>query len=279
MTVSTDSIVARSRDSGCRPACLAPCLALITINCAAAGAAAVWLLGSGALPAAMAAHGAMMIVAWGCLLPLGGLVARYFKVTPRQDFPRVVENPFWWNCHRALQYAGAALATAAAATILWQTGGHVATLHGRCGLAVMTVAWLQVASPLFRGSKGGPTGAGATAADAGTWRGDHFDMTRRRRVFEAWHKPAGWTLIVLGQLTILLGLDLVDAPAWILGVAALMMAALGLALLDSYLRGRWVDTHEALWGPGMRPRPPAIPDVGPRRVTAPGVAPSPVSRP
>lgn len=240
-----------------RRTCLAPCLALIALNGAAAVFAAAWLLGSGVLPPAMAAHGAMMIVAWGCLLPLGGLVARYFKVTPRQDFPRVVESSFWWDCHRALQYAGTALATAAVATILWQTGGRVETLHGRCGLAVMAVAWLQVASPLFRGSKGGPTGTGASASDAGTWRGDHFDMTRRRRLFEAWHKPIGWCLIAGAQATILLGLDLVDVPAPILALAAVMMTASILALLDSHLRGRWVDTHAALWGPAMRPDRPA----------------------
>ena len=233
-----------------------PCLVLVLVNVAAAFLAALWLLRADILPAAMAAHGAMMIVAWGSLLPLGGLVARYFKVVPGQDYPAVVDNPFWWNWHRTLQYAGAALASAAVADILWQTGGRIATLHGACGLLVMIAAWLQVASPLMRGTKGGPTDAKAHPADAGTWRGDHFDMTLRRRLFEAWHKRVGWCLLGLAQATLLLGADLVGAPVELLALLALAMSALGLALLDSHLRGRWVETHAALWGPGAFPPPP-----------------------
>ena len=37
----------------------------------------------------------------------------------------------------------------------------------------------------------------ADPADPATWRGDHYDMTPRRRLFEAWHKTAGWSLIAL----------------------------------------------------------------------------------
>jgi len=31
-----------------------------------------------------------MVIAWSMLIPAGGVVARYYKVTPGQDFPRVI---------------------------------------------------------------------------------------------------------------------------------------------------------------------------------------------
>ena len=210
------------------------------------------LAASSSVTPAMAAHGALMLTAWGVLMPAGGAAARYFKVMPGQDFPRVVENLTWWRWHRGLQYGGMALATAALGIILWETGGRFDTLHGRCGLAVMTLGWLQVVSGLLRGTKGGSTDHSADPHDPATWRGDHYDMTRRRHVFEAWHKPAGWITMVLAGATIVLGLQLVGSPAWLLFVVGVLQAGAGLSILDGAARHRWVDTYASLWGPDPR---------------------------
>lgn len=43
-----------------------------------------------------------MVVAWGVLLPLGILIARFFKVTPRQRWPAELDNKFWWYSHLTL---------------------------------------------------------------------------------------------------------------------------------------------------------------------------------
>ncbi len=213
------------------------------------------------LPPAMASHAALMLVAWGVMIPMGGIVARYFKVTPRQNFPEEVDSRFWWDWHRGLQYGGMALSSVGLLLILWETGGRFATLHGRCGIVVMTIGWLQVASALLRGSKGGATDKRADPSAPLTWRGDHYDMSRRRLAFEIWHKTAGWAVIVLAGVTILLGIDLIGAPDWLLVLVAIFQAAVLLALVDGRLRRRWVDTYEALWGPD-----PVHP--GNRRVTA-----------
>ena len=237
-------------------------LALIVGACLAA---------SGAVTLAMAVHGALMIAAWGLLIPAGGVVARYFKVMPGQDFPRVVENLTWWRWHQALQYGGVGVATAALGAILSETGGRFDTLHGRCGLAVMALGWLQVASGLLRGSKGGPTDQGADPLDPATWRGDHYDMTRRRHAFEAWHKPAGWAAIALAGVTILLGLRLVGSPAWLLSVVGGLQAALGASVADGVVRRRWVDTYASLWG--ADPRHPGNPPASGEEGSACGVQP------
>ena len=76
---------------------------------------------------AMAIHGALMLTAWALLIPAGGVVARYYKVMPGQDFPRVFDNLTWWNWHRGLQYGGLAMATVALILILAETGGRIDT--------------------------------------------------------------------------------------------------------------------------------------------------------
>ena len=73
-------------------------------------------------------------------------------------------------------------------------------------------------------------------------------MTRRRRAFEAWLKPAGWAGTVLAGVTILLGLQLIGTPAWLLFVVACLQAGACLALVDGVVRSRWVGTYASLWG-------------------------------
>ena len=42
-------------------------------------------------------HARLMVLAWGVLLPLGALAARFFKVLPGQDWPRVLDARPWWH--------------------------------------------------------------------------------------------------------------------------------------------------------------------------------------
>jgi hypothetical protein len=45
-------------------------------------------------------HGRLMVLAMGLLTPPLIIVARFFKVTPGQDWPRQLDNPFWFIAHR-----------------------------------------------------------------------------------------------------------------------------------------------------------------------------------
>ena len=38
-------------------------------------------------------HARLMVLGWAVLLPVGVLVARFYKVTPQQDWPRELDNP------------------------------------------------------------------------------------------------------------------------------------------------------------------------------------------
>ena len=201
------------------------------------------------LPASMVWHVGLMLPAWGILLPAGALVARYGKVTRGQDYPNEVDNLFWWDWHRVFQYAGVAASSAALFIIVRETRDGFATWHGRLGMAVMAVGWLQVLSAFARGSRGGPYEGDTSPAQEAAWRGDHYDMTPRRVLFEAWHKRAGWFVLAAAGVTILLGLDLFGADDWLIATVGVLQATVLVGVVDGHVRRRWVDTYAALWGP------------------------------
>ena len=70
------------------------------------------------IPVVWAWHGRLMVLAGAVLFPVGVMLARYYKVTRRQSWPRELDNRFWWNGHQIAQYLGIGLMTAAAG-ILW----------------------------------------------------------------------------------------------------------------------------------------------------------------
>ena len=213
------------------------------------------------ISAARAWHGRLMVAAWGVLLPLGVVLARYYKVTRGQDWPRVLDNKLWWHGHRLAQTLGIALMTVAVAIVWsdcrtgtsgWPCRPAQLEAHSVLGLAVVAIGWIQVLLGLGRGSKGGPTDQGADPDDPATWRGDHYDMTPRRIFFEWTHKGLGYCALVLAVLAIVSGLLHADAPRWMLLALGLWWA--GLALWSARLQraGRSIDTYQAIWGPDPR---------------------------
>ena len=199
-------------------------------------------------------HGAMMALAWLVLIPAGGLVARFFKVRPTQDFPAQLDDPLWWNTHRLTQTAGAALAAVAAwwaydardQVIDWQLS------HVQLGIVTLSLCTAQMLSPLLRGTKGGPTDTYADPADPLTWRGDHYDMSLQRRLFEAWHKNFGYVAMLVALAALWTGIETAGLPDWWkLGVVAATAIYLA-AFIHLTRRWRRVDTWLAIWGPNGR---------------------------
>ena len=81
--------------------------------------------------AAVAWHGRLMVLAWGLLFPLGIFAARFFKVTPGQDWPARLDNKAWWHGHRGLQYAGGLAMLAALALVLASPAPRARRCTGR----------------------------------------------------------------------------------------------------------------------------------------------------
>ena len=205
-------------------------------------------------------HGVLMLLAWIGLLPTGVLVARYLKVRRGQDFPRELDNPLWFYFHVASQYAGMAIACLGV-VIVWNALGSfdVADRHAQLGAIVMSLGILQIVASWLRGTKGGPTDKGADPARPETWRGDHYDMTLRRRLFEVWHKTAGYVALALAVPTAMMGLDRLGVPNSVQLLPAALAVAFVVAMVLFERAGRRVPTYWAIWGPdpthpGNRPR-------------------------
>lgn len=65
-----------------------------------------------------------------------------------------------------------------------------------------------------RGTKGGPTNKRADPALPETWRGEHYDMTLRRRIFEQLYKGIGYPAIFLAVPVAWLGFDMLERRRW-----------------------------------------------------------------
>ncbi|MEM9550502.1 MAG: cytochrome b561 domain-containing protein [Pseudomonadota bacterium] len=203
-------------------------------------------------------HARLMVVAWAFLVPAGILAARFFKIWPGQDWPAQLDNRNWWKAHRAAQYLGAVCMVAGLCLILVADPSEdtLPGPHAMMGWTVLAIAALQIFGGILRGSKGGPTERDAT----GTMRGDHFDMTRRRLLFEYAHKSLGYLAFFLSIATVISGLWQSNAPRWMWIMLSLWWVILGGVFVALQRRGMTVDTYQAIWGvdpdlPGNKRRP------------------------
>jgi hypothetical protein len=203
-------------------------------------------------------HGRLMVLGWGIAIPLGILVARYFKITRRQNWPEHLDSKFWWRAHLCLQLLGIASMSGGVAIVLIARRGAVLldSAHSLSGWFLVTLGWGQVAGGILRGSKGGPTPDRALVRIE---QGDHYNMTRRRVAFEWTHKLAGYLSVVLSVGVITLGLAQVRAPYWMWIALGAWWALLALAAARFQLEGRCIDTYQAIWGPD-----PSLPGAGRR---------------
>ena len=191
-------------------------------------------------------HARLMVVGWSVLIPLGMLTARFLKVWPGQRWPEVLDNPVWWRLHLSLQSAGIALMSLGVLLAYGRgdDGSSLALWHHRAGWALVCVGWSQVAAGMLRGSKGGPTAA--------ELRGDHYDMTLRRLVFEVLHKSLGWAALPAVVATTAAGLVMLDAPRWMAVLIGGWWATLALAFVVLQASGRCLDTYQAIWSADPR---------------------------
>lgn len=208
-------------------------------------------------------HGRLMVLAWVFLFPLGVLIARFCKILPAQEWPRQADNQLWWRSHLILQYGGAVCVAIA----LWLVQSSLTsfspefTWHRLLGWITLVLLVIQIVSAWLRGSKGGP---GDKSPD-GSLRGDHFDMSRRRRLFERLHKSNGYLALVLAVATVLTGLSHAGAPGWMYICLFLWWLVLLVLFIVCQRAGLRINTYHAIWGLTVSSR------------VAPGIVPSIVS--
>ncbi len=208
-------------------------------------------------------HGGLMVFAWVVLMPAALIVSRFYKITPGQDWPRQLDNPFWFVNHRRLGYAIMLATLLAVALVVWGEGGVILwqSHHAVAGWLVTILGGFQIVGSLLRGTHGGPMNPFTRQLrPPEQWPGDHFSFTRRRIVFEYSHKIVGYILIPLCLWTVGGGLAAVAAPRWLwILVGAWTIVCVGI-FGRLQRQGRCVDTYQAIWGadeslPGNRRRP------------------------
>lgn len=197
---------------------------------------------------ALSWHARLMVLGWVVIAPAAVLIARYFKITPRQNWPRDLDNPFWWHCHWIGQSLVLILSVAALVLIVgWGAGDVPARMHRALGYALVVLAAGQAVSGVLRGTKGGPT----DPAPDGSWRGDHYDMTRHRLIFEAAHRGLGVLLLLLSVVVTWLGLWAANAPRWMWAVIVGWWGCMVVAAWVLQITRGAADTYQAIWGPDV----------------------------
>lgn len=188
-------------------------------------------------------HARAMVLGWGFLAPLAVLMARFFKIMPHQKWPQESDNYLWWRSHWMGQTVVLGLSILGLVLVLparWEE----MNLHRWMGYSVLVLLVFQVALGLLRGSKGGPT---APASD-GSLRGDHYDMTPRRYLFENLHKTFGYAVLLLSAVTIMLGLWDANGPRWMWLIISGWWLTFVCLFVILQRRGLAVDTYQAIWG-------------------------------
>ncbi|KAM3387912.1 hypothetical protein ACQJBY_010621 [Aegilops geniculata] len=147
-------------------------------------------------------HGLLSMMGWGVLLPMGMMVARYFR---RQD-------PYWFYGHIAVQGLGFLIGIAAVVLGFRLNGDGLKNIvvHKVIGISILSMACLQVTAVLARPDK----------------------TSKVRRFWNWYHHNIGRVAILLAMANVFLGLTIakevsayivsygVFVAVWIMAVAA-----------------------------------------------------------
>ena len=140
---------------------------------------------AGAFKTPSIAHGSLMIIGWGFLLPTGVASARLLKHRP---------NALWFKIHRIVQVLGLVVAIcgwgiALAEFSVFGSSGTHSYNHGVMGMTVMVLGLLQPLNAFLR----------PHPAEAGERK------PVKRLIWEIIHKASGYIAIILAAATIFYG--------------------------------------------------------------------------
>jgi hypothetical protein len=188
-------------------------------------------------------HAILMVTIWLLLVPICIITIRFGKPKPTLNGIKEkvsIKNPIWWwfNVHKYGLMLAVGLSLAGLAVAMTVSKGFSGSLHSLFGIMTIVLGCLQVVSGWLRGTHGGKNYYTAVPDDPSTWRGDHYDMTPRRRRFEAYHKTAGYFAVFFAVGAVASGLMQYPMPGLfvIILIAALIMFVLWVVLEYKGLR-------------------------------------------
>ena len=196
-------------------------------------------------------HGVLMGTAGAVLVPVAVLAARYWKIVPGQDWPRIINHRGWQRVH-GLCGVAAMLCLVVGVAMAFQgmsLPSHLAHPHAWTGWGIMAVLLLLVINIALRGSIGGPgRHQPRTLVHLHDVPGDHYDMTRRRRIFERAHRWLGYGLMLALFANVMTGYWHVNVPR---GLAVATLAWWACLALMAWRWGLSMATRRAgapAWG-------------------------------
>ncbi len=198
-------------------------------------------------------HAWLMVGIWFGYVPFALLITRFFKPKPRpyglgrNPATGKPYEPIWARFHIWGLYAAMTLSLGGAALALAVSRGFSGSLHSFCGIGTVVFGALQIVAAWQRGTHGGKWGKHSDPENPETWHGDHYDMTPRRRWFEAYHKTGGYFTLFLATGAITSGLGQYWLPGIALAVVVVLVGCFLLVVAFEGL-GRRYDTYRTVYG-------------------------------
>ena len=197
-------------------------------------------------------HALLMVGVWFVLVPICIIVIRFGKPKPTLNGIREkvsIWNAVWWwfSVHKYGLMLAIGLALAGAVVALMVSGGFSGSLHSVFGITTVTLGCLQVVSGWVRGKHGGKNYYTADPNDPATWFGDHYNMTPRRRKFEAYHKTAGYFVYFFAAGAIATGLMQYPIPGLGEFIVVMVLLAFVISIVLEY-KGFRYDGYRAAHG-------------------------------
>lgn len=200
-------------------------------------------------------HALLMVAIWLIWVPLCITIIRYGKPKPtKYGLRRKVSfwhKEWWWfSTHKYGLYGAVILSLVGAGVALVVSGGFSGSVHATFGALTIVMAVIQVVFGMARGSHGGKYYHTAKPDDPATWHGDHYSRTTRRRIFEAYHKTAGYFTVFAAMGAI--GSGLMQYPMPVLaGIVFVVPFVFLAAWIVLTYQERNYDGYRAVHGYGM----------------------------
>ena len=197
-------------------------------------------------------HAILMVSIWFVLVPICILVIRFGKPKPTLNGIRekvsIWHAAWWWfSVHKYGLIFSIGLALAGAIVAVTVSGGFSGSLHSIFGIATVALGCLQIMGGWLRGIHGGKNYYTADPNDPKTWFGDHYNMTPRRRKFEAYHKTAGYFVYFFAAGAVASGLIQYPIPGLAEFIIAMVLIAFVLSVILEY-KGFRYDGYRAAHG-------------------------------
>ena len=160
------------------------------------------------------AHGLLMTLAWGVLLPMGAVMPRTWRNA-------LESKGAWYKIHRTIQSVGVLLSLIGVIVSISfvPDGYHFSGLHKALGLVVSILALVQPAMAFLRPHKPAPGEA----------------PTVLRQLWRLKHAIVGYSLLALGAVQVITGVNRTYGLEFLYGIyGAGLAATVALALVGLY---------------------------------------------